>query len=222
MTDQPGRGTRPDDGGEADAAGRARATATGRQADACVPDGSVPDRGPGGERPRRDGGGRVDVFAADEQSDEPVDTARWARLARSVLESEGVRGDAEVSLLFVDESSIAELNTRFLGRTGPTDVLAFPIDDDVYEGPRSADSLGPGPGVDPDLADVPTILGDVVVCPAVARRNAPGHAGTYEDELALLVVHGVLHLLGLDHAERDEAEKMERREQELLARFHRP
>jgi probable rRNA maturation factor len=180
--------------------------------------GLVPERGDR-RRPRR--GDRVDVFVADEQSDEPVDTARWARLAGCVLESEGVRGDAEVSLLFVDETSIAELNTRFMGHSGPTDVLSFPIDEDVYEGPRSADSLGPGPGVDPDLADVPTILGDVVLCPAVARRNAPGHAGTYDDEVALLVVHGVLHLLGLDHAEPDEAEKMERREQELLDRFHR-
>jgi probable rRNA maturation factor len=68
---------------------------------------------------------------------------------------------------------------------------------------------------------MPTILGDVVLCPAVARRNAPAHAGTYEDELALLVVHGLLHLLGMDHAEREEAEVMQRREQELLDRFHR-
>ena len=165
--------------------------------------------------------GPVDVFAADEQADEPVDTLRWARLAEAVLEAEGVRGDAEVSLLFVDETAMAELNQRFLGHTGPTDVLAFPIDDDVYEGARSADSLGPGPSVEPELAEMPTILGDVVLCPAVARRNAPTHAGTYEDELALLVVHGLLHLLGMDHAEREEAEVMQKREQELLDRFHR-
>ncbi len=163
----------------------------------------------------------VDVFAADEQSDEPVDTGRWARLAGNVLEAEGVRGDAEVSLLFVDETAMAELNKRFLGRDGPTDVLAFPIDEDVYEGARSADSLGPGPGVDPELAELPTILGDVVLCPAVAKRNAPRHAGTYDDELALLVVHGILHLLGMDHADGDEAAAMERREQTLLDRFHR-
>ncbi|MGI9023306.1 MAG: rRNA maturation RNase YbeY [Acidimicrobiales bacterium] len=166
--------------------------------------------------------GQVDVFGADEQSDEPVDTARWVGLASRVLEAEGVRGDVEASVLFVDERAMAELNLRFLGRTGPTDVLAFPIDDDVYEGPRSADSLGPGPGAEPEMSDLPTILGDIVVCPAVARRNAPAHAGTYDDELALLVVHGVLHLLGLDHAQPDEAERMERREQELLERFHRP
>ncbi len=163
----------------------------------------------------------VDVFAADEQADEPVDTLRWARLAEAVLEAEGVRGDAEVSLLFVDETAMAELNQRFMGHTGPTDVLAFPIDDDVYEGARSADSLGPGSSADPELAEMPTILGDVVLCPAVARRNAPTHAGTYDDELALLVVHGILHLLGMDHSNSEEAAVMERREQVLLDRFHR-
>ncbi len=165
--------------------------------------------------------GPVDVFAADEQADEPVDTLRWTRLAEAVLEAEGVRGDAEVSLLFVDETAMAELNQRFMGHAGPTDVLAFPIDEDVYEGARSADSLGPGPSAEPELAEIPTILGDVVLCPAVARRNAPTHAGTYDDELALLVVHGLLHLLGMDHAEREEAQVMQRREQELLDRFHR-
>ncbi|HWC12008.1 MAG TPA: rRNA maturation RNase YbeY [Acidimicrobiales bacterium] len=161
------------------------------------------------------------MFAADEQADEPVDTLRWARLAEAVLAAEGVRGDAEVSLLFVDETAMAELNQRFLGHSGPTDVLAFPIDDDVYEGARSADSLGPGPSADPEPAEMPTILGDVVLCPAVARRNAPTHAGTYDDEMALLVVHGLLHLLGMDHAEGEEAEVMQKREQELLDRFHR-
>jgi len=179
-----------------------------------------PSAAAGGQEKTR-GSGQVDVFGADEQADEPVDTLRWVGLASAVLEAEGVRGDVEASLLFVDETAMSELNLRFLGRTGPTDVLAFPIDDDVYEGPRSADSLGPGPGADPEMADLPTILGDVVVCPAVARRNAPDHAGTYDDELALLVVHGVLHLLGLDHAKAAEAERMERREQELLDRFHR-
>jgi probable rRNA maturation factor len=62
------------------------------------------------------------------------------------------------------------------------------------------------------------LLGDVVVCPAVARRNAPSHAGTYEDELALLVVHGVLHLLGLDHAADDERVAMQAKERAALDR----
>jgi probable rRNA maturation factor len=64
------------------------------------------------------------------------------------------------------------------------------------------------------------LLGDVAICPAVARRNAPTHAGTFDDELALLVVHGVLHLLGMDHAEVDERAEMQARERELLDRFH--
>ncbi len=164
----------------------------------------------------------VMVFAADEQTDEPVDTLRWVRLAEAVLAAQGVRGDAELSMLFVDEQAMAELNKRFLGKEGPTDVLAFPIDDDVYEGGRLPDSLGPaGPADDFEPSDLPTLLGDVVLCPAVARRNAPDHAGTYEDELALLVVHGILHLLGMDHVDEEEAKAMELRERELLALYHR-
>jgi hypothetical protein len=69
---------------------------------------------------------------------------------------------------------------------------------------------------------MPVLLGDIVICPAVAHRNAPEHAGTYEDELALLVVHGLLHLMGMDHQDDDEAEEMEARERELLARHYNP
>jgi probable rRNA maturation factor len=164
----------------------------------------------------------VTVFAADEQSTEAVDTFRWVLLAEAVLDAQGVKGDAELSMLFVDEGAIAELNKRFLDRDGPTDVLAFPIDDDVYEGGRLPDSLGPaGPADEIEPSDLPTLLGDVVLCPAVARRNAPEHAGSYDDEMALLVVHGILHLLGMDHVDDQEARAMERREQELLDRFHR-
>ena len=155
----------------------------------------------------------LEVFVADEQSAEPVDAVHLVELARNVLDAQGVRGDAEVSLLFVDEPAMAELNRRFLGKEGPTDVLSFPIDDDVVElGARAVDSLGPGPVNDIQPSDAPALLGDVVVCPAVARRNAPGHAGTYGDEMALLVVHGILHLLGMDHEDDQEAEAMERRE----------
>lgn len=162
----------------------------------------------------------VEVFAADEQAAEPVDALGLVRLAKAVLAAQGVKSDAELSMLFVDEEAMAELNKRFLGKDGPTDVLAFPIDDDVVEGGRSPDSLGPGPGVDPESSDPPNLLGDVVVCPAVAARNAPDHAGTYDDEMALLVVHGILHILGMDHVDNEEAEAMEQRERELLERFH--
>jgi probable rRNA maturation factor len=163
----------------------------------------------------------VEVFAADEQSAQPVDALRLVHLAKAVLAAQGVKADSELSMLFVDEEAMAELNKRFLGKDGPTDVLAFPIDDDdVVEGGRSPDSLGPGPGVDPETSDPPNLLGDVVVCPAVAARNAPEHAGTYDDEMALLVVHGILHILGMDHVDNEEAEAMEQRERELLELFH--
>jgi probable rRNA maturation factor len=164
----------------------------------------------------------VEVFAADEQTEHPVDTLRWVRLAEAVLDAEGVRGETEVSVLFVDESAIADLHRRFLGKDGPTDVLAFPIDDEPGESGRSPDAGGTGPGAGEEVAgDQPLLLGDVVICPAVAAVNAPEHAGSYEDELALLLVHGLLHLLGMDHEQADEAEAMEAKERELLARFHR-
>lgn len=162
----------------------------------------------------------VEVFAADEQNDHPVDTLRWARLAEAVLEQEGLSGDAELSVLFVDEMSIAELNSRFLGKDGPTDVLAFPIDEEPVESGRSPDSGGTGPGLPSEPEDAPVLLGDIVICPAVAFRNAAEHAGTFDDEIALLIVHGLLHLMGMDHDEDDEAEEMEAKERELLARHH--
>ena len=124
-----------------------------------------------------------------------------------------------MSLLFVDEPSIAALNEQFLGRKGPTDVLAFPIEDEPLPGGRSPDSGGSGPGTDADVEPL-TLLGDVVICPAVAARNAADHGVTVDDELALLVVHGLLHLLGMDHETDRDAEAMERLERELLARHH--
>lgn len=164
----------------------------------------------------------VEVFAADEQSDQPVETMRWLQLARGVLEAEAVKGDAELSLVFVDEEAIADLNRRFAGKDGPTDVLSFTFDDEPTPSGRHPDHRGNGPNwTPPDSTRLPVLLGDVYICPAVAAANAPDHAGTYEDELALLVVHGILHLMGRDHVVPTEAEAMERREQELLAQLHR-
>ena len=118
------------------------------------------------------------------------------------------------------QAAIAELNERFMEASGPTDVLAFPIDDPVVAG-RWPDAGTAGPDRDdPEPGDLPLLLGDVVVCPAVAQRQAPSHAGSYDDELALLVVHGVLHVLGHDHAEPAETAVMQARERELLDRFH--
>ncbi len=162
----------------------------------------------------------IDVFAADEQEDHPIAVGRWTGLARQVLAARGVKGETEVSLLFVDEAAMAALNQQFLGRSGPTDVLSFPIEDDPGPTGRSPDLGGSGPGVVPEEGAL-TLLGDVVICPAVAARNALEHEVSFDDEVALLVVHGLLHLLGLDHEDEAEAERLEALEQVLLTRFYR-
>jgi len=149
-----------------------------------------------------------------------MDVTRWAGLARQVLAARGVKGETEVSLLFVDEDAMAALNQQFLGKTGPTDVLSFPIEDEPGPTGRSPDFGGSGPGTSPEQGTL-TLLGDVVICPEVASRNAVEHGVSLDDEIALLVVHGLLHLLGMDHEEEAEAERMEAVEQQLLARFHR-
>ncbi len=162
----------------------------------------------------------IDVFAADEQEAHPIDVARWAELARRILEARGVKGETEVSLLFVDEGAIATLNEQFLAKSGPTDVLSFPIEDEPGPTGRSPDLGGTGPGSSAEQGSL-ILLGDVVICPAVASRNAIEHGVPFEDEVALLVVHGLLHLLGMDHEDDAEAARMEALEQQLLHRFHR-
>jgi len=163
------------------------------------------------------------VFGADEQREVEVDVPRWVRLARLVLDSERVMArygtDVEMSLMFVDEPTIAELNARFLGGDGPTDVLSFPLDEELPPPGRQPDQGGRGPGAPGEPGDPPALLGDVIVCPTVAGRQALERGIAADDEIALLVVHGVLHLLDYDHAEPDETAAMRRREQELLARF---
>jgi len=159
------------------------------------------------------------VFVSDEQTAVALDLPRCARLVRLALAEERVPDDAEVSLIFVDEASITDLNRRFLDGPAATDVLAFPIDEDALPGGRRPDVGGRGPGSPPEPEDPPVILGDVVICPTVAARQAPEHDTSFDDELALLVVHGILHLLNYDHAEEREAETMRRRERELLERF---
>jgi probable rRNA maturation factor len=161
----------------------------------------------------------VNVFGSDEQSEVTLDLERWVRLATLVLDAERVPDHAEVSLLFVSEDTITGLNERFLGGSGPTDVLAFPIDTDEIKSGRQPDHGGRGPGSPNDDSEPPPLLGDVVICPTVAQRQAGELERSLEDELALLVVHGTLHLLDYDHAEPDEAVAMRDRENELLARF---
>ena len=119
-----------------------------------------------------------------------------------VLAAEGVGGSAEADLHFVDIEEISVLNAEHLGVEGPTDVLSFPID---------------GVGDGPDW-----MVGDVVVCPAVAVAQAEHHAGTVDDELRLLVVHAGLHLCGWDHRDPAEQDAMWARERALMQRFGGP
>ena len=94
-------------------------------------------------------------------------------------------------------------------------MLAFPLEEEIPVG-RYPDEGGRGPGASSDPPEPPLAIGDVVVCPEVAQRQASERGIALDDELALLVVHGTLHLFGYDHAEPDDAERMQRRERELL------
>jgi probable rRNA maturation factor len=147
----------------------------------------------------------VSIFLADEQS-EPVALGDLHRLAELVLRQESYPEDAEATLLFVSESEMAGYNHRFLERDGPTDVLAFPLEE-----------LLPGVVPDKDPQGPPLMLGDVIVAPSYVRRQADSQGVDFEDEMALMITHGMLHLLGYDHIEDDEAERMEQRERDLLA-----
>lgn len=173
-------------------------------------------------RVRVGGDTEAEVFCADEQSEVPIDLERWQSLARSVLADEGIRGGTELSIFFVEVDDIAELNHEHMGMSGPTDVLAFPIDAgevvEVVSGPTGA-SRGPDRSP-PDRGDLPLLLGDIVICPVVARNQAPDHAGNLDDELALLVVHGTLHVLGWDHDSDSATENMRQRERQLLEAHH--
>jgi probable rRNA maturation factor len=174
----------------------------------------------------------VSVFLANEQADHPVDEPALARLARLVMDAEGVE-ESEVSLLLVNRAVMTDLNGRYMGADGPTDVLAFPIDGpspasgppDGPVGPRGfAGDRVAGDEDDLDLADeddddAPWLLGDVVLCPAYAAEQA-GRAGqSLGAELELLTVHGILHLCGFDHAEPKDERAMRARTDALLDRW---
>jgi probable rRNA maturation factor len=141
------------------------------------------------------------IFFADEQ-DRPVDGESLRDLAGHVLVDQRVPSDMELNVLCVGLDAMSELNAHHMGGRGPTDVLAFPMD-------------APGES----LPGEPSILGDVVLCPAVAARQAAEHGVTEHAELELLLVHGILHLLGHDHAEADERRVMFTLTDRLLADY---
>ncbi len=137
-----------------------------------------------------------------------VDTDAIRDVARHTLERTGVSPLAELSILLVDAAHMSDLNHRWMGGDGPTDVLAFPMDE-------TGASFDHGPG---ENGNDPALLGDIVLCPEVAERQGKEAATQHsmDEELQLLTVHGVLHLLGYDH-ERDDG-RMSRLERRLRAR----
>ena len=123
-----------------------------------------------------------------------LDVEHFATLARFVMDQLRVHPEAELCIKAVDEDTIATLNEQWMGKQGPTDVLAFPMDE-----------LLPGE-IDADLDE--GVLGDLVISPAVAERQGQAAGHGLLAELELLTTHGILHLLGYDHAEPEEHEEM--------------
>lgn len=145
------------------------------------------------------------IVELEDDQDEPAPADELRRLAEVVLAEEGLDGGAVVAITLVGEPEIARLNETYLGKRGPTDVLSFPIEDAAPGRPPAPSPNGP-----------PVTVGDVFIAPSVVKGNAERSGVEYEDELALMVVHGLLHLLGWDHVDDADAEAMERREAQLL------
>lgn len=138
------------------------------------------------------------------ESGTEVDELSLVEISRFVLDRLGINALAELSLLLVDVPAMTDLHVKWMDLPGPTDVMSFPMDE--LDTARRPDDAGPGPA----------LLGDVVLCPEVARDQAAQAGHSLQDELQLLTAHGILHLLGYDHAEPDEEREMFRLQLELL------
>ncbi|GAA4432625.1 rRNA maturation RNase YbeY [Georgenia halophila] len=139
------------------------------------------------------------------ESGHEVDGEEFAALARYVLEEMRVHPQAELSILFVTSDIMSELHERWMDEPGPTDVLSFPMDE-----------LRPGRS---GQAPVEGTLGDIVLCPDVAARQARDAGHSTVEELLLLTTHGILHLLGYDHAEPEDEKEMFALQRKLLLTF---
>ena len=140
------------------------------------------------------------------ESGSEADSTGLVRLAEFALSSLRIHPQAELSILLVDPDTMSAYHEKYMGEPGPTDVLSFPMDE-----------LRPGTEEEPTPAG---LLGDIVVCPqvAIAQAQEAGHSAL--EELQLLTCHGLLHLLGFDHAEPDEEREMFGLQRELIAAFH--
>ncbi|AXH94976.1 rRNA maturation RNase YbeY [Ornithinimicrobium avium] len=147
----------------------------------------------------------VEILNESGEVPSPVPEQELADLGRHVLQELRVHPLAELTITLVDEGAMAALHERWMDLPGPTDVMSFPMDE-----------LRPG-GEDEELAE--GVLGDVVLCPAVARRQAAAAGHAVGDELLLLSTHGILHLLGFDHAEPAQEREMFDLQRTLLLTF---
>jgi probable rRNA maturation factor len=134
-----------------------------------------------------------------------TDEAEIATLARFVLGAMHVHPQAELSVVLVDEPTMEQLHVQWMDEPGPTDVMSFPMDE-LRPGTENEDSP-------------PGLLGDVVLCPQVAQRQARQARHSTDEELLLLSTHGILHLLGYDHAEPEEEQRMFGLQRRLLLTF---
>ena len=134
-----------------------------------------------------------------------IDAAEFAALADHVLTAMHVSPAAELNIMFIDPEPMEELHVRWLDLPGPTDVMSFPMDE-----------LRPGTA---DHPTPPGMLGDICICPAIASRQAAESGHSAAEEMLLLATHGMLHLLGYDHATDAEHEIMFALQRKLLLTF---
>ena len=139
------------------------------------------------------------------ETDIEVDERELVDLSRYVLDAMHVNKRAELAITLVDEAAMETLHVQWMDLPGPTDVMSFPMDE-----------LRPGTAAEPSPEGV---LGDVVLCPSVAARQAVDAGHTTAEELLLLTTHGILHLLGYDHAEPEEEREMFELQRQLLLTF---
>jgi probable rRNA maturation factor len=139
------------------------------------------------------------------ETDYPLDEHELVQLCRHVLDAMRVHPQAELSVLAVDEEAMERLHLQWMQLPGPTDVMSFPMDE-----------LRPG---SEDDEPEPGLLGDVVLCPTVAQRQAAEAGHSDAEELLLLTTHGILHLLGYDHAEAAQEREMFALQRRLLLTF---
>jgi len=128
------------------------------------------------------------------ESGQEVDSPGLVRLATFALDQLRIHPQAELSIVLVDEDTMSSYHEKYMGEDGPTDVLSFPMDE--LRPPRDGEEPPEG------------LLGDIVLCPTVTNRQAEDHGRTAQEESEYLLVHGILHLLGFDHAEPEDKADM--------------